>query len=98
MGELGVNTDICVDNMVVPFLLPVILAVNVSTFTDLPVLAGTAVMLPCDVEGVDDPDAIVTWMRFDGLPLPDRSFITQDNSLIILDVQACVSMVVRGVR
>lgn len=64
----------------------VILEINVSRIINLEVQAGSTVMLPCDLDGVSAPGANVTWRTMVGLPLPDNSFITDENVLVITDV------------
>ncbi len=63
-----------------------ILEINVSRFIEIEVRAGATVILPCDLEGVDDPGANVTWQRMIGLPLPENSYVTPANELVLPDV------------
>ncbi len=74
------------DNPRLPPCLAVILEINVSRIIELEVRAGATVILPCDLEGVDDPGANVTWQRMVGLPLPENSYITPANELVLPDV------------
>ncbi len=57
-----------------------------SRIVQLEVMVGSTVMLPCSVEGIDDPGAKVTWQRMVGLPLPSNSHITFDYQLVIQSI------------